>query len=142
MAVGKISGGLLKDDLLREGVDLAFETDLLYLDVNNRRIGIKTSTPTDDLTVNGTTRTTDLEVNNVISVGDLTFTNNEISTTNPVLQLTSTSGGVVYQGKLTIDDIRLEGNQISTINSNADLELSANGTGEVKINFKTTVIVT
>jgi hypothetical protein len=34
MAVGRITGTLLKANLLRDGVDLAFETDLLYLDVN------------------------------------------------------------------------------------------------------------
>ena len=42
MAVGRISGPLLKSNLLRNGVDLAFETDLLYLDVSNSRVGIKT----------------------------------------------------------------------------------------------------
>ena len=40
MAVGRISGPLLKENLLRNGIDLAFETNLLYLDVNNQKIGI------------------------------------------------------------------------------------------------------
>ena len=31
---GRIGGGVLKDNLLRQGVDLAFETDLLYLKVS------------------------------------------------------------------------------------------------------------
>ena len=56
MAVGRISGPLLKANLLRQGVDLAFETDLLYLDVNNSRIGIKTSTPSAELDINGSAR--------------------------------------------------------------------------------------
>ena len=46
MAVGRISGPLLKSNLIRNGIDLAFETDLLYLDVTSQRIGIKTTTPT------------------------------------------------------------------------------------------------
>ena len=62
MAVGRISGPLLKDNLLRDGVNLAFETDLLFLDVINGRVGIKTKTPTNELSVSGTTRTTNLEV--------------------------------------------------------------------------------
>ena len=66
MAVGRISGPLLKANLLRNGVDLAFETDLLYLDVNNSRIGVKTASPQYDLDVNGTTRSTDL-INNVVN---------------------------------------------------------------------------
>ena len=47
--VGKISGPLLRDDLLRDGINLAFETDLVYLDVNNRRVGINTASPSHDL---------------------------------------------------------------------------------------------
>ena len=58
MALGRISGPLLKSNLLRNGVDLAFENDLLYLDVTNRRIGINTSTPSHELQVVGTTRST------------------------------------------------------------------------------------
>ena len=34
MAIGRISGPLLKEDLLRDEVNLAFETNLLFLDVN------------------------------------------------------------------------------------------------------------
>jgi hypothetical protein len=45
MALGKISGGMLSSNLERDGNDLAFETDLLYLDVANGRIGVNTNTP-------------------------------------------------------------------------------------------------
>ena len=62
MAIGRISGPLLKANLLREGVNLAFENDLLYLDVNNNRIGINNATPQYDLDVVGTTRSPQLEV--------------------------------------------------------------------------------
>lgn len=44
MAIGRISGPLLAKNLLRDGVDLAFETDLLYLDVISGRVSINTST--------------------------------------------------------------------------------------------------
>ena len=54
MAVGRISGPLLKANLIRNGIDLAFETDLLYLDVNNQRVGIKNSSPQHELDVTGT----------------------------------------------------------------------------------------
>ena len=60
MAVGRISGPLLKSNLVRNGIDLAFETNLLYLDVNNSRLGVKTSSPQYELDVNGTTRTTNI----------------------------------------------------------------------------------
>ena len=42
MAIGRISGAMLKNNLERLGTDLSFETDLLYLDVANSRIGIGT----------------------------------------------------------------------------------------------------
>lgn len=49
---------MLKSNLERQGSDLAFETDLLYLDVVNGRIGINTNAPTtslqaDNVTISG-----------------------------------------------------------------------------------------
>ena len=60
MAIGRISGAMLKANLERGGTDLAFETNLLYLDVANNRIGIGTTTPTttlqaDNITISGST---------------------------------------------------------------------------------------
>jgi hypothetical protein len=60
MAIGRISGSMLKSNLTRNGVDLAFETNILYLDVTNSRVGIGTSSPSTALQVNGTTTTTGL----------------------------------------------------------------------------------
>jgi len=55
MAIGRISGAMLKSNLLRQGTDLAFETNLLYVDVNNGRIGINTDTPSSSLHVDNVT---------------------------------------------------------------------------------------
>ena len=60
MAIGRISGSVLKSNLTRNGVDLAFETNLLYLDVTNSRVGIGISAPTTALHVNGTVTATTL----------------------------------------------------------------------------------
>jgi len=89
----------LKSNLTRNGVDLAFETNLLYLDVTNSRIGIGTSEPSTALHVNGTI------------------------TATAISGLTS----------LAVDTVTIADNTITTNASNADLELSANGTGKVKI---------
>ena len=62
MAIGRITGSVLKSNLTRNGVDLAFETNLLYLDVTNSRVGIGTSEPSTTLHVNGTLTTTALAV--------------------------------------------------------------------------------
>jgi hypothetical protein len=45
MAIGRISGPMLFSNLDRQGVDLAFDSNLVYLDVANRRVGITTSSP-------------------------------------------------------------------------------------------------
>jgi hypothetical protein len=58
MAIGRISGSVLKSNLTRNGTDLAFETNLLYLDVTNSRVGIGTSEPATALQVNGTVTAT------------------------------------------------------------------------------------
>ena len=132
MAIGRISGPLLKENLVRNGINLAFETDLLYLDVVNQRIGIKTAAPTHELQINGTTKTTNLIVSNIAEIGDVVVSGNTISSTQQYLNL-GTFDNIVYQNKLRIDSIDLEGNVISTNNSNANLELNPNGTGEVRI---------
>ena len=62
MAIGRISGPLLAKNLIRDGVDLAFETDLLYLDVTTGRIGIRKSNPAYELDVNGTINANNLKV--------------------------------------------------------------------------------
>ena len=139
MAVGKITGQMLGDslgNLDRDGVDLAFDTDLIYLDVVNRRVGIKTTAPTHELTVNGTTRTTTLEVtSSYANIGDIVISGNNIYSTTGVLNLSSPTGQhILYQNKLIVNDIQIEGNHIRTINSNASLDLSANGTGVINLN--------
>jgi hypothetical protein len=75
MAIGRITGSVLKSNLTRNGVDLAFETNLLYLDVTNSRVGIGTSEPTTALQINGTTTTTGLTANGAINI-DGTGTSN------------------------------------------------------------------
>lgn len=53
MAIGRISGQLLYNNLERQGQDLTFDGNLLHLDVNNRRVGINNTTPEYALDVDG-----------------------------------------------------------------------------------------
>ena len=138
MAIGRISGPLLKANLLREGVDLAFETNLLYLDVNNSRVGINNASPQYDLDVTGTTRTPGLQVSGSSTFGTVQFSGNTISTTSPTLVI-GTADNVVYNKRLTIDSIDITNNIISTNDSNANIEFAPNGTGTVEINGNTNV---
>ena len=54
MAIGRISGQMLKANLLRSDTDLAFETNLLVLDVTNSFVGIGTATPARQVHISGT----------------------------------------------------------------------------------------
>jgi len=132
MAVGRISGPLLKSNLIRNGIDLAFETDLLYLDVNNQRVGIKNSSPQHELDVTGTSRVNNLTVTNTATLGDVVVQGNTISSNQTYLNL-GTLDNVVYQNRLTVDSIDIEGNTISTNDSNTNLEFRPNGTGTVEV---------
>ena len=54
MAIGRISGQMLKANLERSGTDLAFETNLLALDVTNSRVGVGTASPATTFHVSAT----------------------------------------------------------------------------------------
>ena len=85
MAIGRITGSVLKSNLTRNGVDLAFETNLLYLDVTNNRVGIGTSEPSTELTVSGTVTATSVTSTSAATlatgstVGNLTLANGSIT---------------------------------------------------------------
>ena len=140
MAIGRISGQLLKSNLLRSGENLAFETDLLYLDVVNSRIGVKTASPQYDLDVNGHTRSTNLTVDTQLNIGDLHITGNTITSDSATINFVAAAGeATVYHSRLQVDDLQFAGGTISTTVSNANIELNPNGTGTVNINANTNI---
>jgi hypothetical protein len=140
MAVGRISGQLLKANLIRDGVDLAFETDLLYLDVNNSRVGINNSSPQYALDIIGTARTSNLEVGDELTVGNITITGNTLSTSTGTLGFSAAAGeATVYHARLQVDSLEIRDNVISTVDTNANLEFNPNGTGIVDIQSSTNI---
>ena len=106
MAIGRISGSVLKSNLTRNGTDLAFETDLLYLDVTNSRIGIGTSSPSTTLDVDGTITGTTVTGGTLTASGTgtsalLTLTTTEASSTaSPLIDLKRNSSSPVTNDKL------------------------------------------
>ena len=54
MAIGRITGQMLSANLARSGTDLAFETNLLALDVTYSRVGVGTASPATTLHVSAT----------------------------------------------------------------------------------------
>ena len=118
MAISKIFGQMLTDNLLRDGVNLAFDTDLLVLDVVNDRVGIKDPTPTETFSITGTMS---VSGNTTIS----TLTDNRVV-------VAGASGVLEDSANLTFDGTTLGIDNISS-STNTDLTITADGTGIVKI---------
>jgi cytoskeletal protein CcmA (bactofilin family) len=138
--LGRISGPLLKANLLRDGVDLAFETDLLYLNVTDNRIGINTAAPEYDLDVNGTTRSTNLIVETQLDVAEFTITESSITSSNNIIDFRAAIGeAVVYNSKLIIDDFQIVNNVISTETPDTSIDIAPNGTGNIQLQSNTVI---
>jgi hypothetical protein len=133
MAIGRISGPLLAKNLLRDGIDLAFETDLLYLDVANGRIGVRKNNPSYELDVNGTINAKNLRVvytgpgSGKATLGKLEITSGTITTTvgpiniqpsgNETINLvgdTTVTGNLHATGNITADGNITLGNNTAT----------------------------
>ena len=81
--LGRISGPVLEENLLRHNVNLDFRnlnasTPVLKLDVQNNLIGVNTTAPSQQLTVNGTANATNLVSNNSVTVNNFTISNTGI----------------------------------------------------------------
>mgnify|MGYP001025518029 CR=1 FL=1 len=135
--VGRISGPLLDENLLRNGVDLAFRNDLstqqlLYLDVSTQRIGVNTNTPSHDLQISGTTRTTDLIVDDTANIdGVWTIQTDTITLATGDIKLKASEA--IRLSNLETDVFSISDNFIKTNDSNANIDLVTNGTGTVEI---------
>lgn len=157
MAVGRISGPLLKANLERNGIDLAVETDLLYIDVTNNRIGINKNSPGCDLDVNGTICSdrinTDFltvqnnynlgNVNITSTVGDLELAPSTSSDRTKVLGDLEVTGNIIglnFNNAFTIVDdtstaTNVELGQTLHFQSGTDIDVVA---GSDQINFSVT----
>ncbi len=133
--IGRISGPMLADDLLRQDVDLAFDTDLLYLDVGlnggQGGIGINTDAFTRTLEVNGKTRTVEL-ISPRASLEGIIAENSRLRTINGPLYITAGGGqnGVILMDRNEVDDLYFDGNVIGSKNSNVNINLDTSGTGD------------
>ena len=113
--LGRISGQMLTANLERLGVDLAFETDQLYLDVSARGIGINIDAFSRQLEVNGTTQTQSLLTPRV-DVGGLTIQTNQISSLSGPIYISASGGqnGTVLFDRNETDGLYFDGNVIGS----------------------------
>jgi hypothetical protein len=162
--LGRIGGQVLTDNLLRAGVDLAFETDLLYLKVSPvttgvslnedsdpnfgkagststpfTAIGINTDVPIYDFDVNNNIYTNDFTVVTQLAPGNLRFNApNTISTSVGGIDVYINGGGEIFHDRLGTDNLILDGNLISSV-SNSNIVLDPNGSGTVELIANTNI---
>jgi hypothetical protein len=137
--LGRIGGQVLTDNLLRAGVDLAFETDLLYLDVTNQRIGVKDSTPVYDLDVNGNISATEFTAVTQLAIGNLRLNSPETITTSVGgIDVYINGDGEIFHDRLVTASLVLDGNLISSI-SNSNIVLDPNGSGTAELRANTNI---
>jgi len=155
--VGRISGGILQDNLLRQGIDLAFETDLLYLKVSpevqgsapeyddgdpnyslgvgnrgsiSQGIGINTNAPNSALTLPTTYQTTNL-LGTYANIANFAIDTSRITNLSGDITLTSTNN--IFATAIATDDLKLDFNRISSTTTNTNIELRPNGDGALNI---------
>lgn len=141
--LGRIGGQVLTDNLLRAGIDIAFENDLLYFNVTDRKIGIRRSVPIYDFDINDDIKTTNLEVTTQLSPGNLRITNpNTISTSVGPINV-RIAGGEIFHDRLATQvsgntKLLLDGNLI-TSGLNENIIFDANGSGTVEFKSNTNI---
>ena len=124
--VGRISGPLLTANLERNGIDLAFRntsgsTQLLYLDVNNGKIGVNKGVAGHELDINSTIHTTNLISTNTSSIANLTISQNNITTLTGDINLSASD--IINLSSLGTDNINIDDNIISSFDSNSNIDL-------------------
>jgi hypothetical protein len=133
---------MLFSNLERQGVDLAFESNLLYVDVNNFRIGVINNSPQYAFDSSGNVKLANIIIqgNSITSnVGKVNLgspSNFTISGGSPNYVLSTDGAGNVSWNEVSNLDIQwgnliLANNTISISNTNGNLNLQANGTGNV-----------
>ena len=137
MAVlGKVAGTMLKDNLVRNGVDLIVDGNLMYFDVSNRRVGIGTISPGNALTVNGSVTASNIYINNTTVTalnGNLilsSLTGNINASTLRILNVVDPVNSQDAATKSYVDsaissNINIENGLISNINANITAANSA-----------------
>jgi hypothetical protein len=135
--LGRISGPLLSADLRRNGVNLAFDTDKLYLNVVNKYVGFGTNTPTRTLTAPGNSRfartnsaLSDLIVTSQASIGNLTFNDTDKirNFTNNNITISPAAGDqlITFNGLGSTDYFAFLNNSL-TGTTNTEINISPTG---------------
>ena len=121
MAISRIGGKALRANLERDS-NLAFNTNTLYVDYTNGRIGIGKTNPAQILDVTGNVNATGTITANAFAGDGSSLTNigtDLVNDTTPQLGGNLDLNSKSVTGVLTLDGITIDGNKIGTNDSNA-----------------------
>ena len=149
--LGRISGPLLTANLERNGIDLAFETDLLYLsvvDVDSPAkyvgVGVNTDAVNNPLTVSGTLKTPFLEVPSSLTTPEYFIYGHKIQNLNTLSNIVISPNQAldpkIVSTKFGTLNLRISDQLIENITNNSDINLQSNGTGKVVFNTSELVV--
>ena len=166
--LGRISGPILNSNLLRDGNDLAFDTDLLYLKISpiivpweqdgeagdpnydstlpaslaGTGIGINTDNPVVDLDINGFTKSLNLIVDNQAIFDNLIFNaNGTISTVVGAINISPAgAGAVINLDRVLTAQLEINGNVIKNYTTNGNVVLNPNASGSINIQSGTSIL--
>lgn len=138
---GRISGPLLADNLKRNGINLAFDNQLLYLDVVNNRVGFNSLSPVNDLFTPTAIDSIGLLVDNTADIGNFIISTSTIQ--NPLGTITispnQSSNPTIVVPQLSTANLLFSGNTISDSVQDDSINITANGTGLINLNNNTVV---
>lgn len=133
MSINRISGNILQDNLQR-GANLSFQGNLLYLDVQNNRVGIINSSPADQFDVVGTIAGTDVRIDSSTPNGIFYSSSTKLAITNSNLQFDGTT--LTLSGTANIANINISGDIVTdgnitggNINTSGQVVASGNVSG-------------
>jgi hypothetical protein len=138
--LGRISGPLLTNNLVRNGSPLTFrngplDADLLFIGVTNDRIGINTTGPAFSLHVDGDTNINGSSIIDGISakIGNVIFnTSGTVSSqVGPIIIAPTGSDAYIQYGKVLNTALEIKDNYIKSTTLNTDIVLDANAAGKV-----------
>ena len=132
--LGRISGPLLSENLLRNGTNLVFDTNLLLLNVSSKRLGINTLGPSRDLTVANGIDSVNLLVDTQSELANFVLTTNQIQ--NPLTTITITpnqSSPVITSPNVGTSLLNFGGNTISNSTADSNINITPSGTGIVNV---------
>jgi hypothetical protein len=134
--LGRISGPLLDANLNRLGVDLTFrnysaDDDLLYLDVNNNRIGVNKQSAAHRVEIDSTIRSTNLIAPTSGDIATVTLNGNTFSTdiVSTIIVRPNQTSPLVTMDHMIAGDLDFKDNIVKNPSVNGSIFLDPSGTG-------------